>query len=217
MDFLAVGLVRIVVPLLILRRPLPGILLAVYIDYLDWRLLGLETRPDSDRDFYQRWDKALDTYYLSLALFVSLGWQDRAARNLGLILFSFRLPGVFLLTVTGNKEFLFVFPNLFENYFIFNYIYRHVTGEELRLGGRSEVYLLVVMLLVPQLAREYSLHVLEDRPWNLVPLSPERGGKLVQQAPWILLYLAPPAFAMANLLKANGTRPRLRLSFASET
>jgi hypothetical protein len=207
-DFFTVGVIRVLVPLLILRSPLPGILLSAYIDWLDWRLLDLDHGTSAEQDFYQVWDKLLDAYYLAIALLVSLRWSDNLTRNIGLAFFGYRLIGVVLLGITGAQQLLFVFPNLFENYFVFFYLYRWLSGRELALSRRSDMVLVVTAILIPQLAREFLLHVIDDRPWDMARLLPLRELDVVL---WSLVYLALPLAVLAYLLGGQRLRPKWRL------
>lgn len=205
-TFLTFGLVRLAVPLLILRMPLPGLLLAAYADWLDWRVLGLDERPD-DHAFYQRWDKLLDTYYLALALYVTRSWPDRRCGTLALGLFGWRLVGVAIFTVVGWQPLLLIFPNLFENFWVLYYLHRWLVGRDLVLDSGRVGVLVVLAIAGPQLAREYLLHVLQDRPWDMVRIVAARQ---LDVALWTAVYLLPQIAALAYLARRAGAPLRLR-------
>lgn len=202
LDFWSFGVIRLLVPLLILRRPLPGLLLAIYVDWLDWRMLDLDNATQADRDFYQVWDKLLDTYYLALALVVSLRWPDRLARNIGIGLFAFRLLGVAALTVTGAQGVLVAFPNLFENYVVFYFLYRFLASQELVFGSFGDAAMVVGAILFVQLPREMLIHVFDTRPWDMVRLPLAGGGsREFDILFWVSVYLAPQIGALVALLR----------------
>src|SRR5829696_6633394 len=66
-------LLRLAVPLLILRWPLIGGILAMLLDGADVIIVDL-FGPGGMGPFYHAIDKYLDLYYLGLEAFVSLGW-----------------------------------------------------------------------------------------------------------------------------------------------
>ena len=117
MDFWIVTIIRLIVPLIIFRWPLLGILLSAFIDGEDWHYLNLHT--SGDYEFYRVWDKVLDTYYLGIAAFTSWYWKDKIARILSLSAYGFRTIGVLLFSFINNGIFLLIFPNFFEYFFIF--------------------------------------------------------------------------------------------------
>ena len=65
MIFVAVLLLRLGIPLLIPRFPLPAILAALVIDAADQTIF--QNTTDLNLDGYQGYDKALDVYYLTVA------------------------------------------------------------------------------------------------------------------------------------------------------
>ncbi len=150
---------RLLVPLTIFRWPLWGGLASLIIDALDTNIVkpfGVEI-PN-----YTITDKYFDTYYLTIELIVSLSWFNKLARNTSIILYVWRLIGVFAFSATGIQYLLFIFPNLFENFFLFYAFLLH-TGRETRKkvwlnsGKKLAVVLLILWLLkIPQ---ELVLHV----------------------------------------------------------
>ena len=112
-----------------------------------------------------RQDKALDTYYLSFALIVSLRWEA-LAKWTSVVLFACRFAGVILFEVTQTRVFLLIFPNLFENFYLAYLIIRKLapswTLTPLRLSA------LLVLLLIPKLAQEYLLHYQEAKSWDWI-------------------------------------------------
>lgn len=160
-QIVVIGL-RIVLPLLILRRPLAGGVLAMLLDALD--VVIVEAFGSGGMGaHYHSIDKVLDVYYLGLEACVSLGWVERVPRLLSLGLFGFRVAGVVAFELTGWRLLLFVFPNLFENWFLFVLIVsRFAPRIELRTWRQCLPWL--GALYVPKLGQEYLLHISEVQP-----------------------------------------------------
>lgn len=106
--------VRLLVPLLIFRRPLLGGVLSIVADFSDLVFFNLWGWAPWD---YQQFDKLLDLYYLTLELIVAQRFA-RLPRIVASILFAWRLIGVAVFEVSGQREVLMVFPNLFEGWFL---------------------------------------------------------------------------------------------------
>ena len=70
-------------------------------------------------DNYQRFDKWLDMYYLTIEAYITFSWRNKLARNAAVALFIFRFLGIGIFEVTGEqfRQLIFFFPNLFENFF----------------------------------------------------------------------------------------------------
>lgn len=157
---------RVMVPLLILRRPLVGGLAAMILDAVDVVIVEL-FGPGGMGSHYHSLDKILDIYYLGLEAWVSLGWTARIPRLISLGLFSWRVIGVALFELTKERSILFVFPNLFENWFLFVLIvWRFFPQVRLDTWRRCLAWLAV--LYVPKLGQEYLLHVAEAQPWGWI-------------------------------------------------
>ena len=115
--FLAVFGLRLFVPLLILRFPLPAIVVALVLDAADQSIFQALT--DIDLTGYQSYDKALDVYYLAIAYISTFrNWRNAVAVATGMFLWYYRLVGVTLFELTGWRSLLLIFPNTFEYYFI---------------------------------------------------------------------------------------------------
>jgi hypothetical protein len=111
-----IAAVRIASALPVLRWPLAGAFIALFVDLSDlflrdWLQLG------GVKD-YQRFDKWLDQAYMITFLIVALRWEP-VPRNIAVALFSFRLAGFVAFQLTGDRAVLLLFPNLFEYWFIF--------------------------------------------------------------------------------------------------
>jgi hypothetical protein len=157
------------VPLTILRWPLGGALLAVALDALDVVLvdsIGLLTGETGGfGSNYQTIDKSLDVYYMSIQAFVSLRWTNALARNTSIFLFVYRIVGTVLFEVTGIRQLLFFFPNLFENFYLY-YVVALRVFPQYAVNNPSQLGIVLFILLLPKLAQEWVLHVQDIQPWN---------------------------------------------------
>jgi hypothetical protein len=116
--FWAVVATRFLLPLGIPFFPLPAILGCLIVDAADQPIFQTFTSVDLSQ--YQAYDKALDIFYLSIAVLTMYrNWKSRPAIQVGRALFYLRLVGVLAFESTGWRWLLFLFPNAFEYYFIF--------------------------------------------------------------------------------------------------
>jgi hypothetical protein len=161
---LIVIIIRLIVPLTIFRWPLGGAVASLLADMFDVVFVdALDMGGFSD---YASLDKALDMYYLSFCLIVSLRWEEALARWTSIVLFAYRAVGFLLFETTQMRIFLFIFPNLFENFYLaYLTLTKFVSG--FYLTPKSLAVLLTV-LLIPKLAQEYLLHYAEAKPWGWI-------------------------------------------------
>lgn len=154
-ELIVIGL-RLAIPLLILRYPLAGGVAAMVLDAFDVVIidsLGL----GGFGDHYSQLDKLLDTYYLTLELIVAFRWISTYARLPAIALYVYRGIGVIAFEASGARALLLVFPNLYENW----WLYCVFTAQFLpRFYPRSirSVAILMIVLLIPKLGQEYLLH-----------------------------------------------------------
>jgi hypothetical protein len=166
--FIVIAL-RLGLPLTILRWPLAGGLLAMLIDALDVVLVDAIARalgePGEFGPFYAQIDKWLDIYYLGLELVVVRRWAEVLPRTAATLLFVWRLAGVVAFEVTADRPLLLLFPNLFENFYLYVLIVRRWFPA---LMPRTVVQTLAVLaaLLVPKLIQEWALHWEQLHPWQ---------------------------------------------------
>lgn len=153
---LVVGL-RLFVPLLIPRFPLPGIIASLVIDAVDKSIFQQFTDVNLDR--YQTWDKALDIYYLAIAyLAVLRNWTNGFAARVARFLWYFRLVGVVLFELFESRLLLFVFPNVFEFFVIAVECVR--LGWDPRRLSRSRILWTVAFIwIVIKLPQEWWIHI----------------------------------------------------------
>lgn len=157
---------RLLVPLSILRWPLLGIIIAINLDLNDWYSYVFQNTIDYEN--YQIWDKFLDIYYISLAAFTSRFWKDNIARKISIISLIYRAVGVVIFMATGNRIFLFLFPNFFENFFVFYLVYRKLFGKDQIFTSIKTGVILLVGLLIPNLIQEYLSHVAKFTPLEII-------------------------------------------------
>lgn len=157
--FVIVVCLRLLVPLLIPRFPLPGVLAALLIDAADQTIF--QTQTQSTLEGYQAYDKALDIYYLTIAYLATLrNWANLHAVRISRFLFYYRLVGVLLFEVTQLRPLLLVFPNTFEYFFIFYEVLR-LRWNPVHISTRTLLAATAFIWVVIKLPQEYWLHVAE--------------------------------------------------------
>ncbi|MBX7111569.1 MAG: hypothetical protein K1X87_06955 [Dehalococcoidia bacterium] len=155
---------RLLVPLLILRWSLVGGILAMLVDATDVIVVEF-FGPGGMGGHYSQLDKGLDSYYLALEAVVAWYWLNPWARWTALALFVYRLAGAVLFEATQVRALLFVFPNLFENWWLYCVVVARVRPRWLPTSWRSTMVPLLI-LLVPKMGQEWLLHVAEAQPWS---------------------------------------------------
>jgi hypothetical protein len=161
---IVVVVLRLVVPLMILRWSLVGGLAAMLVDALDVVIVEFMSEGGMG-DHYSALDKGLDSYYLALEAVVAWRWTNRWARLPALWLFGYRLVGAALFEVTQVRLLLFIFPNMFENWWLYCVIVAKF-WPRLAPSSWKSVAIPMVVLLVPKMGQEYLLHWQEAEPWN---------------------------------------------------
>ena len=165
MGSLIVLILRLAVPVSIFRWPLLGGLIALILDANDQNILSAFGVGNGSlgRLFlfrYEEIDKFLDMYYLSFEFIVSLRWKDSLAKTTSKILFIFRAIGFVLFEITGLRYVIFIFPNIFENFFII-YLFIKKFFANFRLTPKT-LYIIMATAVVPKLIQEYMLHISQD-------------------------------------------------------
>jgi hypothetical protein len=115
LEVVVIGAFRIIGSLPVLRWPLAGGILAILVDLSDLLLrdiIALGGIPD-----YQAFDKWADQVYLAAFLVVSLRWTG-PERAIAVVLYAYRLVGFIAFELTGQRDLLLVFPNVFEPWFL---------------------------------------------------------------------------------------------------
>lgn len=152
-EELIIAVVRVLGSLPVLVWPFPGGILAVLVDLSDLFLRNyLHLGGVSD---YQEFDKWLDQVYMLTFLIVALRWEP-APRNVAVALYAYRMIGFIAFEMTGTREVLLVFPNVFELWFLFvaglQFFKREFTY------STKNVALALAPLLAVKLFQEYVLH-----------------------------------------------------------
>lgn len=180
--------IRLLVPLTIFRWPLFGTLISMFADILDYSFLLVTT--DANIKIYQFWDKSLDIYYLSLAAYTTFSWIDKIAQKISIALFTYRALGIFLFIVTYNRKLLFLFPNFFENFFLFYLIYLFFTKKGILFSNRSILIVVLTAIFIPKLIQEYFVHIMKTSPVEIITSNQ------------IALFNLKPNFLLVELIQA---------------
>jgi hypothetical protein len=160
-EMLIIAVVRVLGSLPVLRWAFYGALLAMLVDQSDLFMMNLIHLGGVDN--YQRFDKILDQVYMLAFLVVALrpagpssrGWHG-VPRVVAVVLYAYRTLGFALFEITGERDLLLLFPNVFEFWFVFVAAVNHFhlsfdySPRNLALVG--------AVLLGAKLAQEYTLH-----------------------------------------------------------
>lgn len=154
-------LLRLIVPLSIFRSPLWGTILSMLLDFWDCPVLSvIESFGNQDVYWgieYHLIDKILDIYYLFFLFFVSFKWKENLARKTSIILFYYRILGSIGFLFTGERILLVLFPNIFENFFLFYLIVKKVYPS-FRIKGFTMLILILLVVSIPKIIQEYFTH-----------------------------------------------------------
>ena len=157
MIFLIVVGLRLGIPLLIFRYPLPAIFAALVLDAADQTIFQNNTNLDLTN--YQGYDKALDIYYLSIAYLSTFrNWNDPFAARTAQVLWYYRLLGVVLFELTHTRALLIIFPNTFEYFFIAYEVVR-LAWNPARLSHRRVIGMAAFIWIFIKLPQEWWLHI----------------------------------------------------------
>ena len=155
---------RLFVPVIILRWWVVGGIVALLLDAADVIIiepLGM----GGFGDHYAELDKVLDLWYLGLELWVACWWGSAWAKWTTIGLFAYRVVGVILFESIGARVILFIFPNLFENWWLYCVMVMKWKPSLTPSNGKNTL-IPMVLLLVPKMPQEYLLHYTEAKPWN---------------------------------------------------
>ena len=155
--FVVVVGLRLFVPLLIPRFPLPAILAALVIDAADQTIF--QNNTELDLTGYQGYDKALDIYYLSIAYLSTMrNWTDPFAFGVARFLWYYRLVGVLLFELFDVRALLIIFPNTFE-YFFIAYEAVRLWWNPARLNRRQVIVMAAFIWIFIKLPQEWWIHI----------------------------------------------------------
>ena len=154
--FLAVVGGRFVLPLFILRWPLPAILACLVLDGYDQTIFQAF---GYDPPGYQSYDKAMDVFYLAVAYMSTLrNWTNGSAYGVGRGLYFYRLVGVVAFELSQWRALLLVFANTFEYFFIASEALR-LRWNPLRWALRWWTGVAAFIWVVVKLPQEWWIHV----------------------------------------------------------
>ncbi len=157
MIFLIVVGLRLGIPLLIFRYPLPAILACLVLDAADQTIF--QNNTDLDLTNYQGYDKALDIYYLSIGYLSTFrNWADPFAARTAQVLWYYRLVGVVVFELTQARAVLIIFPNTFEYFFIAYEVVR-LAWNPARLKQRQVIGMAAFIWIFIKLPQEWWLHI----------------------------------------------------------
>jgi hypothetical protein len=173
-EEIIIAVVRILGSLPVLIWPFPGAILAILTDFSD--LFMMDLIHAGGVRHYQEFDKWLDQVYMLTFLAVAVRWRP-VPRNVAVFLYVYRLIGAVTFELTDDRLALFVFPNLFEFWFVFvagtQFFHLEAAHENeeaaprpSRVGGLfpfryalSQLAVILPILLAAKLCQEYALHV----------------------------------------------------------
>lgn len=158
---LIVTVLRLLVPLTILRWPFWGGVAAMLLDSVDIIIVYFIGQGDFEN--YHHTDKLLDSYFLAFMAYHSWRNWTGLERRLALGLFAWRMAGFLLFEITGHRWILLVFPDLFMWWWLF------VAGRDQfkpawEITQRRTAWVIGLML-GPKLIQETILHI-----WQLKPV-----------------------------------------------
>lgn len=204
-----VSILRLLVPISILKWPLLGALASISVDIYDWVLVNLATKEDYI--LYQNWDKAMDLYYWIFALIIARGFKDIVAKRFVFGFFAYRIFGMVMFWLTQKREFLFLFPNFFENLFIFYLLFILLFKKQFLFTSTKITFIVLSIIIIPKIIHEYFMHFLEKQPWEIYDFGGYLGlvGTVKDYANYLsfgsILYLIPFLIGLyiANKLQGN--------------
>lgn len=159
----AIILIRLLLPISIIRWPLFGGLAALFLDGIDWHLQLLLGFPTAS---YQPYDKFLDLYYLSFEAFIILSSPHKLIRQIALFLFLGRIIGIVGFEITQLRTFLVIFPNVFESFYLF-LMFKNTFYSNMYLR-KTMLYIIVAVLTIPKLIQEYQMHLVDYATWRFI-------------------------------------------------
>ena len=175
MDFgsIIVSLLRLIVPVSILRYPLGGFVASLALDSFDGPLVDIIGRRGAlfGGGFidYHLLDKRLDLYYLFFAFLASLRWQNTLYRRTAISLFSIRFLGIILFSLTNFRAILFFFPNIFEFFYLYYLVFKRWFPRFLP-NSFPKLLIILIFLAIPKLFGEYFLHIRQLKLGEIINL-----------------------------------------------
>ena len=169
MELAVFTVIRLLIPLTILRFPLFGFLASIIADAADYDRIGLGVLIGEND--YQIWDKVLDTYFLAIATLVVWKLTDRLTRNTAVVLLAWRLLGVAVFNLTGIRQVLLFFPNILESFLVFVFAFIFFTHKKSVFSSRTDLFITLIILSVPKIIQEYFWHFQKNIPLQTYPFN----------------------------------------------
>jgi hypothetical protein len=155
LEELIVIIVRLLGALPVLKYAFFGSVFAVLIDLSDLFIIGnLDLGGVKN---YQNLDKFLDLIYMFTFLVVSFRWAKKE-KYISIFLFLFRIIGFIIFEITGSREVLLFFPNIFEFWFIF-ISFLKLKNRNVQIKNKTILYVLIISFVF-KILQEWVLH------WN---------------------------------------------------
>lgn len=160
-------IVRLLLPLTILRWPLGGTIACIIADTFDHYALRAAGFGLFSGGHYQVLDKILDTWYLCFLLIVMLRWKNPLARRTGIVLFVVRFVGFAVFEISGWRPVFVIFPNVVEYFFLlWTIILKWFPRFRLT---RRRLAIILVLVTIPKLYQELMMHVVYvDQKFSLL-------------------------------------------------
>ena len=152
LEELIISAVRIFASLIVFKFNFFGAILVILIDFSDLFMMNLINLGGVRN--YQFLDKFLDLFYIAYFLIIALRWE-KLLRNISILLFVFRILGFVLFEFFQNRLILFIFPNVFEFWFLGITLLFLLKSN---ITNRKIIIVLVVTTLL-KMIQEYILHV----------------------------------------------------------
>ena len=152
LEELIISAVRIFASLIVFKFNFFGAILVILIDFSDLFMMNLITLGGVRN--YQFLDKFLDLFYITYFLIIALRWE-KLLRNISILLFVFRILGFVLFEFFQNRLILFIFPNVFEFWFLGITLLFLLKSN---ITNRKIIIVLVITTLL-KMIQEYILHV----------------------------------------------------------
>ena len=151
-EEIIISFVRIFASLIVFKFNFYGGLLVILIDFSDLFMMNLISLGGVRN--YQTLDKFLDLFYISFFLIISLRWSPKV-RNISIGLYIFRLIGFVLFEIFEERFILFLFPNIFEFWFIGIALFNKLTKSQ----STKNIALVLIFAIGLKMLQEYILHV----------------------------------------------------------
>jgi len=154
---------RLIVPFSIFKFGLWGVLASILADWIDFDTLLLgNIRVDQPKltPYYQKFDKALDSFYLTFIAILVLNKFSHPISTICLVLYIYRMLGFILFEITKNRKFFVIAPNFFENFCL---VILFFSKFSLEINYKS-LFLPVLLSFIVKMLQEIFIH-----GTNLIP------------------------------------------------